>query len=246
MKIKHGFVILAVCLQASVSQAEFMTNGGFESGTLAPGWVDAGPYANATTSVVTSAVKDGQTITPHSGTYFVETDKHPPYGDISQTLAGGPAQGTLTFAIYRTSFTSDQTDPALTIHSGDADNNRFLLRWSWNSSDSIQIHAWSDDGGFVPLVTGVFLPTGQWVDVVLVADNSGVDLSVGGNVLLTDYQIGTAGGATGVMTQINYIQHHTGWGSMNGGYDSFSFVPEPMTLSLLGLGSLAVLRRKRA
>jgi len=239
---KNVLGVLMVCLLASVSQAEFMTNGGFETGDLT-GWTE--PYGAGTQSVVTSASKESQSITPHSGTYFTEVDKHPPYGDIQQILAQ-PEQGTLTFALYRTSFSADQSSPGITVNSGDADNNGFIIHPSFNNSNQVHIRSNSSDSALVTLGTNIVMPTGEWVEFTVVADNAGIDIWMNATNLVTDYQVGSPGGAVGTQTTIQRIRYETGWGGMNGGLDSFSMVPEPMTMSLLGLGGLALLRRKRA
>lgn len=168
------------------------------------------------------------------------------------TVAGVSISGTTTSGWYGTSTGNSGTYPGDGVSTAPA----------WLDLDAIEVVEWDSGGGVTVLIEGLAGSAYQ-VDVVAVRSSSGTttrEQSYWVNGARADgisgdwnaYSQGWEAG--GVMTWASVAPSEgtltlsTGDGQGNNSYLAaarITLVPEPATLSLLGLGGLAMLRRRR-
>ena len=234
--MKNVLVILMICMLVSVSQAEFLVNGGFETGDFT-GWTYSGS-GTPQNYVATSQSSDGYLVTPHSGNWMMANQLTGNYDNYSQDV-GTPIQGTFTGWFNRTNLTASfDRFMAMYLNTGDADNTRCMIDLGYTPNNNyVQLRGWGNDISPVTFVSSYTPVMGQWHEIKVVVDDNGLDAYFDNQVIVEDWAD---------MTAIQVVGTENGWGGHNGGMDDFSLTPEPISLTLLGLGGLALLRRKRA
>lgn len=224
--MKKVFALLLVSVLVSVVQAEYLVNGGFETGNHT-GWTGSGGAFNH--QVVTSF---GAGITPRTGSYFDATNYAYNSNWLTQIIVGGAKQGTLTGYIYLESLSYF---PAFFVSDG-TNSVGALIGYSsqYTTPEAIYImrNGWGDT-----IPTNLVVTTNTWHKMQYVADDNGLDFYWNDTPVFQNWA---------PMTSISSFDIGSSWNTVPTGYDDFSFVPEPVTMVLLGLGALSVMRKRNA
>lgn len=221
--MKKLLVLWVAVVLVSAVQADYLVNGGFETGDLT-GWsLNAGGNHH----VVTTEFG----ILPRSGSYLDTTNWRYDTNTLSQTIVGGPKQGTLTGYIYLTDLTYW---PAFMVSDSTNQVNAIIGYESqyigWNVV-AVTRNGWGS------IVAGPVVTANTWHEMKFMVDDDGLEFYWDGALVMPKWA---------PMTAISTIAIGGGWNTVPTGYDDFSFVPEPATLVLLGLGALSAIRKRTA
>jgi len=219
----------------------------FEDTSVVPGLPDApqtGAYPTSTTTDPESlvvAAGGSHPLSPGAGSNILNTTgKDRNYGEFSSAAAG---TGTVTYEFdARLDASTDNNfgvygNPTSTIS---LDGNDLGI-WLRLGAGGI---LYSYSGGWVNLTSaGVSHTEGAWQHYVIEYElgASTYDLTVGATTV-------TGVAMLGVMTEVNGVLFGQGGSSTTGGYTDnveASFVPEPGSLAIAGLGALCLIVRKR-
>jgi hypothetical protein len=218
--MKKVIVLATVALMASSASANLLQNGGFDSGTLAPGWTNPNgsggvwPSGNSGPAWQSGAAA-------HGGSH---------YGGVQEGGAQSPKY-------------LQQTVPGLTP-GGAYDLQGWMFGGSWNNQHFVAQLIDSDGTTVLDEFRVVFdvTPVGfSWIPFTSGTFNvsGGTGPIVGG---------GLQGNPTGasLTVRVGWVNSTGAWSNGTGAYfDDMVLTPEPASLALLGLAGIPMLLRRR-
>lgn len=217
MKILGFMTLFLAAVSITAAPAEYLANGGFESGSLT-GWsLNAGGNHHAVTAEFG--------ILPRSGSYLDTTNYLYNTNTLSQTIVGGPKQGILTGYIYLTDLSYF---PAFMVSDGTDTAYAFIGHTSQYLGTEVVCVG---QNGFVMGGIGPTVTTNTWHEMKYVVDDSGLDFYWDGALVMENWAS---------ITCIASIHIGGGWNTVPTGYDDFSFVdpsvPDPTCEEVLAQG----------
>jgi len=245
-------IVIVLCASAMFAQANLLVNGDFETGDLTGYNTDLQFGGGFVGSVNGNNVNGGN----YSWQFDTNTSATNHYGNIEQ---GGPSH--LSAPIPVPNSNPEVSADVLVTGQGGANQAAVMIEMYNAAGDWVGLTYWAFGGGPTSWGQGIHGgPDGPLAVIVHnMSGSNGSWTTVGANLPTlyeSTFPTGTPGqrwgdmGVTGVRflfqtwaansgSLTEYVQGHA---------DNFSLtdVPEPMTMSLLALGALGILRRKRS
>lgn len=235
-------ITLTLAVLPSIASAD-ISNGGFESGMT--GWTTE--YTNDGTNNGYTNQAYVTTQYHHSGTYSLwgysdiyRKDSYPEY-DWSRTYVWSAPQNlssVTSIKLYLTNFLSNYYDP---------------LNWGWGQEVLLMLDDGTNQAG-VSLIDNHESPYASLVDLGLYTYSLGNDTNhwYGFDVPLSENYFAGLSNFDLSSTKVGICWEAISWNSSNpalfagASVDDIQLVPELATICLLGLGGLALLRKRRA
>ncbi len=251
MKHSLGIMVLAVVVGVlavgRLAQANMLTNGNFEdtSGTFPNGWLVSGGVAGQESTTAQNLVISGSESLRVSGGV----------GNVTQTIATDLADFTLSFDWLRP-FASIPANRTMNLHLRDGTATPFINMRVEPVNGDTELALQVFDGGWTDLdpagaATQLILETETAYTITITASGFGAagatyDLSVvGGSVnesfTAVDLYQNDPFSAGELVNTVRFDRQGSHGSST---FDNVTLTPEPASLALLGLGGLAVLRRR--
>jgi hypothetical protein len=219
-------ITLTLAVLPNIASAD-VTNGGFESGDFT-GWSTIG-----VTSIETAAYGAG----PTEGSYqaLVISEDGSLVSDSTIETFLGLAAGTLDGLIAADATAGSAIKQTITVSAGD------MLTFDWNFLTDEMVGGSIPDFTFVSIVSGTSEILADVTSSTFVSSDTPFSNETG--FTMFPYTFPTSGTFT-----LGFGVMHATDNEVDSGLllDNVTIIPEPATMALLGLGSLVLLRKRRA
>ena len=241
--MKNVLIVMVTLLAASSAYGQFVWTSGFETGDFSE-W-----DGTATTAYPPTVVTALPGLAPRSGSYMAQLgpDYYNQVGSsITKTLNISTENDEVIgyMGLSNDSGAYPGSSNAIQIRPiGGGINEGILLKGDGTVHTN---HDWQVDVYGAPAIPA--LVPGEWLKVRALQHALGMWLFAEGPGGESHLHRNPYTGA-GLIPNIGTVTLTNGRGlagNIDGGFDDFTATPEPMTLTLLGLGAIGLLRRKRA
>ncbi|MEX2670580.1 MAG: PEP-CTERM sorting domain-containing protein [Phycisphaeraceae bacterium] len=183
-------------------------------------------------------------VTPYTGDQFLRTYNHSGNGGVSGEMAADATSSIGDTIVFRTAYFNQRGIAALKLFHGSTDTGRDNAVWLNLWADGrISTYIETDQLDLQSTHVG-----GEWneLEIVYVNGEDTATLSVNGGAAETFDIWAGSGAVTGFQFQTNQSLAEAMWDAIPAAEEPpTTLIPEPASLSLLGLGGLAMLRRRR-